>query len=58
MLRLLDTRLSSEEIAEELVVSVNTARSHIKSIYQKLNVHSRYQAVSRSKGIGNDLAAC
>ena len=49
VLRLLDTRLSSEEIAEELVVSVNTARSHIKSIYQKLSVHSRYQAVSRAR---------
>jgi len=49
VLRLLTTSLSSTEIAEELVVSVNTVRSHIKSIYGKLNVHSRYEAVARAK---------
>jgi LuxR family maltose regulon positive regulatory protein len=49
VLRLLDTSLSSTEIAEELVVSVNTVRSHVKRIYQKLNVHSRYQAIARAK---------
>lgn len=38
-------------IAQELVVSVNTVRSHIKSIYSKLDVHSRYEAVARAKGL-------
>jgi LuxR family maltose regulon positive regulatory protein len=49
VLRLLVTHLSSTEIAEELVVSANTVRSHIKSIYSKLNVHSRADAVQRAR---------
>jgi LuxR family maltose regulon positive regulatory protein len=49
VLRLLTTHLSSTEIADELVISVNTVRSHIKSIYSKLNVHSRMDAVQRAR---------
>jgi LuxR family maltose regulon positive regulatory protein len=49
VLRLLNTSLSSSEIADELVVSVNTARSHIRNIYSKLGVHSRYEAVARAR---------
>jgi LuxR family maltose regulon positive regulatory protein len=49
VLRLLTTSLSSTEIAEELVISVNTVRSHVKSIYAKLDVHSRYEALARAK---------
>jgi LuxR family maltose regulon positive regulatory protein len=49
VLRLLNTDLSSSEIAAELVVSVNTVRTHIKRIYGKLDVHSRYEAVERAK---------
>ena len=52
VLRLLTTRLSTPEIAEELVISVNTVRSHIKSIYSKLNVHRRMEAVQRAKELG------
>jgi LuxR family maltose regulon positive regulatory protein len=49
VLRLLNTSLSSTEMADELVVSVNTVRTHIRSIYGKLAVHSRYEAVARAK---------
>lgn len=52
VLRLLTTGLSSTEIAQELIVSVNTARSHIKSIYAKLNVHGRLAAAQRAKELG------
>jgi LuxR family maltose regulon positive regulatory protein len=48
VLRLLSTEMSSSEIASELVVSVNTVRTHIKHIYSKLDVHSRYEAVERA----------
>jgi len=49
VLRLLTTHLSSTEIAEELFIAASTVRSHIKSIYGKLNVHSRKDAVRRAK---------
>ena len=49
VLRLLTTHLSSTEIAQELVISVSTVRSHIKNIYGKLDVHARADAVRRAK---------
>jgi len=49
VLRLLTTHLSSTEIAEELFISVNTVRSHVKNIYGKLNVHSRKDAIQRAQ---------
>jgi LuxR family maltose regulon positive regulatory protein len=44
VLRLLVGGLSNADIAEELVVSTNTIKTHIKSIYRKLNVKSRDEA--------------
>jgi LuxR family maltose regulon positive regulatory protein len=49
VLRLLTTSLSVKEIANELVVSVNTARSHIKSIYSKMGVNRRLDAIEKAK---------
>ncbi len=49
VLRLLPSSLSSTEMAGRLVVSVNTLRSHLKSLYAKLNAHSRYEAIERAK---------
>jgi LuxR family maltose regulon positive regulatory protein len=49
VLRLLTTHLSSTQIAQELFISANTVRSHIKSIYGKLNVHSRKDAVQQAR---------
>ena len=49
VLRLLATDLTSTEMAQELILSVNTVRSHIKSIYNKLDVHSRYEALARAE---------
>jgi DNA-binding CsgD family transcriptional regulator len=39
--RLLADRLSSEEIARRLGISLNTARSHCESVLRKLAIHSR-----------------
>ena len=36
--------LSKKEIAEQLLISVNTVKTHLKRIYQKLNVSSRAEA--------------
>jgi LuxR family maltose regulon positive regulatory protein len=49
VLRFLATHLSTTEIAQELYISVHTVRSHIKSIYGKLNVHSRKAALDRGQ---------
>jgi LuxR family maltose regulon positive regulatory protein len=52
VLRLLNSALSSSEIADELYVSVNTVRTHIRNIYAKLDVHRRSDAVSRAGELG------
>ena len=52
VLRLLTTYLSSTEIAAELTIAPSTARSHIKHIYAKLDVHSRMDAVQRARELG------
>jgi LuxR family transcriptional regulator, maltose regulon positive regulatory protein len=49
VLRLLPTLLRTNEIAGELFVSVNTVKTHVKSIYRKLDVSSRRDAVARSR---------
>jgi LuxR family maltose regulon positive regulatory protein len=51
VLRLMNTHLSSTDIAEELTISVNTVRTHIKRIYSKLNVHNRQDAVQKAQEI-------
>jgi ATP/maltotriose-dependent transcriptional regulator MalT len=52
VLRLLRTELSGPEIAAELVVSLNTVRSHTKSIFTKLAVTNRRSAVRRADELG------
>jgi LuxR family maltose regulon positive regulatory protein len=52
VLRLLRTELSAPEIAEQLFVAVSTVRSHTKSIYSKLEVHGRREAVARAEELG------
>jgi LuxR family maltose regulon positive regulatory protein len=49
VLRLLRTYLSGPDIARELMVSLNTLRTHIKNIYGKLGVSSRQDAVRRAE---------
>jgi LuxR family maltose regulon positive regulatory protein len=44
VLRLLVAGLPNADIAQELVLSVNTIKTHVKSIYRKLNVKSRDEA--------------
>jgi LuxR family maltose regulon positive regulatory protein len=48
VLRLLGTDLDGPDIARELVVSLNTVRTHTKNIYAKLGVNSRRAAVRRA----------
>ena len=52
VLQLMATGMSNPEIAEQLVVAVSTVQSHCKSIYSKLNVHKRWDAVQRAQELG------
>ncbi|MCA1572810.1 MAG: LuxR C-terminal-related transcriptional regulator, partial [Chloroflexi bacterium] len=52
VLRLLESELDGPDIARELVVSLNTVRTHTKNIYAKLGVNSRRAAVRRAAELG------
>jgi LuxR family maltose regulon positive regulatory protein len=52
ILRLFADGLKYAEIAERLVVSVNTVRYHVKGIYGKLNVDKQSKAVERARALG------
>jgi LuxR family maltose regulon positive regulatory protein len=52
VLRLLRTDLSGPDIARELLVSVNTFRTHTKNIYAKLGVNNRREATRRAAELG------
>jgi LuxR family maltose regulon positive regulatory protein len=52
VLHLLADGLTNAEIAQRLVISLPTVKSHTRSIYGKLGVHSRKQAVARARELG------
>jgi LuxR family maltose regulon positive regulatory protein len=52
ILALLPSLLNAREIADEFTVSVNTVKSHIRSIYAKLGVSSRRDAVVSARASG------
>ncbi|MBA2697058.1 MAG: helix-turn-helix transcriptional regulator, partial [Actinobacteria bacterium] len=52
VLRLLGSDLGGPEIARELIVALNTVRTHTKSIYAKLGVNNRRAAVRRAEELG------
>jgi LuxR family maltose regulon positive regulatory protein len=52
VLRLLATHLTNAEIGEQLFVSVNTVRFHVRNVYAKLDVHTRSDAVQHARELG------
>ena len=44
MLALLVAGRSNPEIAETLIVSINTVKGHVKNLYRKLDVANRLEA--------------
>jgi LuxR family maltose regulon positive regulatory protein len=49
LLRLIADGLSNQEIAQKLIIALGTVKAHTASIYGKLDVHSRTQAVARAR---------
>jgi LuxR family transcriptional regulator, maltose regulon positive regulatory protein len=43
--------LSNQEIADKLFLSAGTVKRHMSNIYQKLDVHSRTQALERARSL-------
>jgi LuxR family maltose regulon positive regulatory protein len=52
VLELLPTHLTDAQMAEQLFVSRNTVKSHVKNLYRKLEVSSRADAVERAREVG------
>ncbi|AXI89409.1 helix-turn-helix transcriptional regulator, partial [Streptomyces sp. ETH9427] len=52
VVRRLALAMSTEEIAADLYVSVNTVKTHLKNAYRKLSVGRRSEAVRRARELG------
>mgnify|MGYP003624058350 CR=1 FL=1 len=52
MLQYLPTHLSFPEIADELFVSRNTVKTHVRAVYRKLGASSRSEAVLQARDAG------
>jgi LuxR family maltose regulon positive regulatory protein len=52
VLRYLPTNLSAREIADELVLSWYTVKTHMRHLYAKLGTHTRHETVERARALG------
>jgi LuxR family maltose regulon positive regulatory protein len=52
VLRLLPTTQSQREIGRQLHLSFNTVKTHVRSIFRKLEVAARQDAVARARDLG------
>ena len=52
VLELLPTHLTEAQMAEQLFVSRNTVKTHLKGVYRKLGATTRAEAVDRARDAG------
>ena len=52
VLRYLPSNLTAPDIAGELFVSTSTVKTHMRHVYEKLDVHRRTEAVERARDLG------
>jgi LuxR family maltose regulon positive regulatory protein len=52
VLRFLPSHMTNQEIAEALFLSINTVKTHLRSVYRKLGVATRRQAIARGGKLG------
>lgn len=57
ILHLLNSGMSRQELSEHLVISQNTAKTHLKKIYAKLGVHTRAEAYRITREHERDFSA-
>jgi ATP/maltotriose-dependent transcriptional regulator MalT len=54
ILRLLEEGLSNQQIASRLNVTIHTVKNHVHSLFGKLGVASRAEAVAANRSIRHD----
>src|SRR5260370_42377971 len=52
VLQLLVQGMPNQEIAQQLVITVDTVKRHVSHIFSKLGVHNRVQAVKQARELG------
>ena len=52
VLRFLPSHMTNQEVAEALFLSINTVKTHLRSVYRKLGVTTRRQAIIRGGKLG------
>jgi LuxR family maltose regulon positive regulatory protein len=52
VLRLVAANRSNHEIAQALVISINTVKTHLSRLYGKLNARNRLEAIERATELG------
>ncbi len=52
VLRFLPSHMTNQEIADALFLSINTVKTHLRSVYRKLGVATRRQAIARGGKLG------
>jgi ATP/maltotriose-dependent transcriptional regulator MalT len=51
VLRFMEKGMSNAEIAQRLVITIGTVKSHVHNIIEKLGVANRAQAVAQAKSL-------
>lgn len=52
VLALMATGLDNRAIAERLTIGLTTVRAHVQHVLEKLDAHSKLEAVARARSIG------
>jgi len=52
VLQLIDQGASNQEIAQELVIAIDTVKRHVSHIFAKLGVQNRVQVVRQARALG------